>query len=133
MNNPGGPGSPTCPRTRPWTGCWGVWDRCCVGRSTKKRARRRRATLSRTRPSSVACARLTAGEEAAAPATPARRGRWPTRGGVALRVGLAAAALAVVILMAVAVVEVGVIAALTTALALVAVAVVLVVRARLGQ
>jgi len=82
-------------------------------------------------------ARLTAGEEeaeeAAAPATPARRGRWPVQGGVALRVGLAAAALAVVILVAVAVVEVGVVTAITAALALVAVAVVLVVRARLGQ
>ncbi len=74
-------------------------------------------------------ARLTEEEEA----TAARRGGRPARGGLALRVGLAAAALAVVILVAVAVVEVGVIAALTTALALVALAVVLVVRARLGQ
>jgi len=77
-------------------------------------------------------ARLTA-EEAGAGATTARSGWRPARGGVALRVGLAAAALAVVILVAVAVVEVGVIAALTTALALVVLAVALVVRARLGQ
>ncbi len=76
--------------------------------------------------------RLTEGE---APTVAGRKRRppFPARGGVALRVGLAAAALAVVILVAVAVVEVGVLTALTAALALVALAVVLVVRARLGQ